>query len=162
MGLFGGDDFDLMYQAASAALSYRALPGQSFDLSGFEFLDLVGSGQSGQSNAVQGIFVTIADASGAMTYTAPSGENSAFGSFRVPLWQPGSTRIAGAVDLSAVTSVSIRLSGQHYYDNPRNRGAYVNYSLTSVQLVVPGPGGVVVMALLTGCRRRLGFSRRTC
>jgi hypothetical protein len=167
VGIWGGDD--LMYQAASAALSYRALPGQSFDLGGFEFLDLVGSGSGGQSGAVNGLIVTIADASGAMTYIAQGGWNGAVGSFRVPLWHgpgfiwsdPNGGRIAGAVDLSAVTSVSIGLSGQQNYGQPLYGGSYVNYSLSSVQLVVPGPGGVVVLALLTACRRKLGISRRT-
>jgi hypothetical protein len=168
VGIWGGDD--LMYQAASAALSYRALPGQSFDLGGFEFLDLVGSGSGGQSGAVNGLTVTIADASGTMTYIAQGGWNGAVGSFRVPLWHgsgfiwsdPNGGRIVGAVDLSAVTSVSIGLSGQQNYGQPLYGGSYVNYSLSSVQLVVPGPGGVVVLALLTACRRKLGFSRRTC
>lgn len=160
VGIWGGND--MMHQAASAALRYRALPGQSFDLSGFEFLDFVGSGSGGLSAADDRLVVTIAGSTGSMTYTSQGGWNGTFGAFRVPLWHgpgyiwsdPNGGRIDGAVDLGAVTSVSFEFIGRQDYGPPLYGGCWVSYSLSSVQLVVPAPGGIGVMALAAAARRR--------
>jgi len=162
VGIWAGND--MMYQAASASLGYRARQGQSFDLSGFEFLDLVGSGSGGASAAADALRVTIAGASGSMTYTSQGGWNWPFGSFRVPLWHgpgyiwvdPNGGRIDGTVDLREVTSISIEFAGRQDYGEPLYGGCWLSYSLSSVQLVVPGPGAmaVVVIAAVSGSRGR--------
>jgi hypothetical protein len=159
IGIWGGND--MMFQSASASLSYRALPGGSFDLRGFEFLDILGSGAGGLFAADDRLYVTVAGVSGSMTYSSQGIWNGPIGAFRIPLWHgpgyilsdPNGGRIDGSVDLGAVTSVSIEFRGRQDFGPQLYGGCWLSYSMTGIQFVVPGPGAFALVMMAAVGRR---------
>jgi hypothetical protein len=155
ISIFQGDDG--MVQTASSMLEYRAQAGQSFDLSAYRSIKLMGIGANGLSKAAASFSATVVSAAGTVTQQFIGlGTNAPMGEFELNLWEAG----GGAIDTSAIYSISVTASGLNTWlgaaDYASVGGAYLNYTMSGIALAVPAPAPIAMLGSLvfSSWRRR--------
>lgn len=142
ISIHNGDD--QMEQTASAALEYRALSGQSIDLSGFRSIRLLGNGGYQNYKAYAWFTATIVSAAGSAEFFFPNGWIG-YGELEVDLWN-GS---GGPLDPGAIYSISLSAHGANIgysaADFNGAGGVFFNYTMSSIQLIVPTPAALAVL-----------------